>query len=202
MVKNKLLKPLTGALAIGALIVILGAKGEKEGIEILYDISLAIFGSALLAWLVAKAEQYQDRKVIQRTVIRNILNTQREIKRILSEYCKTLDKWDAKDFRESAGKIYGYIEEFYAYNTTLKFENGKTDNFFEMEIVDIYRIFLHIESELRFIAMLLENNLRDDAYSKYKECIEADKSIVGSINNVLSKEYGKDFAKFESIGLL
>ena len=68
--------------------------------------------------------------------------------------------------------------------------------------MEIYRNFLHIESELRFIAMLLENNLRDDAYSKYKECIEADKSIVGSINNVLSKEYGKDFAKFESIGLL
>jgi len=202
MIKNKLLKGLTGALTIGALLFIIRIKAVEDWDGLLYDISLAIFGSALLAWLVAMAEQYQDRKIIQRTVIRNILKTQREIKKIISEYDKILDNWEPQDFREAADKIVGHIDEFYIYNNTLKFESGKWDNYFQGEIIEIYRDFLNMASNLRIIGMFLDNNLRKDAYLKYTECIEDGKLIVDSIIKILSKEYGKDFAKVESIGLL
>lgn len=172
MIKNKLLKKVAGALTIVALLIILIANGGEERYGIINDISLAVFGSALLAWLVAIVEQYQDRKIIHRTVIKNILKTQREIKKIISEYSKVLDKWESKDFREAADKIREYIDEFYAYNSTLKFENGKVDNYFRREILEVYRNFLNMAIDLRKIGMFLDSNLRNDAYSKYRECGE------------------------------
>lgn len=202
MIKNKLLKVLTGVLTIGALLIIISAKVVEDWCGMIYDISLAVFGSALLALLVAMVEQYQDRKIIKRTVIRQVLKTQREIKKIMSEYAKVLDEWEAQDFREAADKIFGYIDEFYAYNNTLKFENGKWDNYFEREILEIYNNFFYMAGDFRTIGTLLNNNLRNEAYSKYKECREEGKLVVDSITKVLSKEYGKNFANIESIGLL
>lgn len=202
MIKNKLLKKVAGALTIVALLIILIANGGEERYGVIYDISLAVFGSALLAWLVAIVEQYQDRKIIHRTVIKNILKTQREIKKIISEYSKVLDNWEAKDFREAADKIREYIDEFYAYNSTLKFENGKVDNYFRREILEVYRKFLDMAIDLRKIAMFLDSNLRNDAYAKYRECEENAKGIVDLIIRILSKEYGKIFTDIESIGLL
>lgn len=193
---------LTGVLTIGALLIIISAKVVEDWCGMIYDISLAVFGSALLALLVAMVEQYQDRKIIKRTVIRQVLKTQREIKKIMSEYAKVLDDWAAPDFRASADKIVEYINEFYTYNTTLKFENGKWDNYFEREIVDIYNNFFYVASEFRTIGKHLDNNQRNEAYLKYKECRETSKLIVDSIIKVLSKEYGKNFADVESIGLL
>lgn len=202
MIKNKLLKTLTCVLTIGALIIIINIKAVEDWRGKIYDIALAIFGSSLLAWLVAMVEQYQDRKTIRRTVIMNVLKIQREIKKIISEYAKALDGWDAQDFRGTADKMYGYIDEFYTYNNTLKFENGKWNNYFGKEILDIYSNFLHMASNLRMIGTFLDKNLRNEAYSKYEECREEGKLIVDLIINVLSKEYGKNFANIESIGLL
>ena len=202
MIKNKVLKLLTGVLTIGALLFIIREKVVKDECGMIYDISLAVFGSALLAWLVVMVEQYQDRKTIRRTIIKNVLKIQREVKKIISEYSKSLDEWEAQDFRESADKMFGYIDEFYAYNNALKFEAGKIGNYFESEILEIYSHFLDMASDFRFIGMLLDKNLKNEAYSKYKECRKAGELIVNSITKILSKEYGKDFAKIESIGLL
>lgn len=202
MMKNKLLKLLAGALTVGALLIIIYVKVGEDWGGIIYDISLAVFGSALLTWLVAIVEQYHDRKTIHRTVISKVLKAQGEIKKIISEYPKVLDDWQAEDFRESAKKILGYIDDFHAYNNTLKFENGKWDNYFETEILEIYSNFLYMASDFRTISKFLDNNQRQEAYSKYKECRETSKLIVDSIIKVLSKEYGKNFAKIESIGLL
>lgn len=204
MIKNRLLKLFTGVLTVGALIIILCVKlwGDSGLCEMIYDIALAVFGSAVLAWLVAMVEQHQDKKVIRRTVVKNVLEAQREIKKIMSEYNKVLDKWEAQDFRTSANKLYGYIDEFYAYNNTLKLENGKYENYFETEILEIYKGFMYVASDFRTIEKHLDNNQRDDAYSKYKDCVEASNLIVNSIIKVLSKEYGNKFASIEEIGLL
>ena len=74
------MKKVAGARTIVALLIILIANGGEERYGIIYDISLAVFGSALLTWLVAIVEQYQDRKIIHRTVIKNMLKTQREMR--------------------------------------------------------------------------------------------------------------------------
>lgn len=202
MIKNKLLKALTGVLAIGALLIIIKTKASEDWYGMIYDISLAVFGSALLAWLVAIVEQYQERKMIRRTVVRNVLKTQREIKKIISEYTKFLDDWEGQDFRESADKILRNIDEFHAYKNTLKFENGEWNNYFKKEIFEIYNRFLHMASEFRIIGKLLDNNLRNEALSRYKKCREESKLIIDSIIKVLSSEYGKSFSDIESIGLL
>jgi len=203
MVKYRMLKVLTGALTIGALSIIIEITlRENRWYEMIYDIALAVFGSALLAWLAAKIEQYHDKKIIRRTVIMNVLKVQREIKKILSEYGKVLEQWEAQDFREVADKIYGYIDEFYAYNNALKFENGKWDNYFGKEILEIYSNYIYLAGDIKTISTLLENNLRNEAYSKYKECRDEGKIIVEMIIKALTREYGKNFANIESIGLL
>lgn len=202
MIKNKLLKKLTGVLTIVALLIVVGTKAVEDWCGMIYDISLAVFGSSLLAWLVAMVEEYQYKKNIHRNIIEKVLKMQREIKKILSEYAKVLDAWEAQDFRESAGKMFGYIDEFYAYSSTLKFENGKWDHYYKGEIIEIYSNFFNMASDFRTIGKLLDNNQRNEAYAKYKECREDGKIIVDLIIKVLVKEYGKNFANVESIGLL
>lgn len=202
MIKNKLLKVLTSMLAVGTLLIIIWTKSNENPCKITYDIALAIFGSSLLAWLVAIVEQWQDRRLIQRTTIKNILKVQEEIKRIMWEYNKILDKWEPRDFREAADKIRSYIGEFYAYNDVLKLENGKRNNYFGIEIIKIYGDFSYMANGCIIIENLLNDNKRDEAYSRYEKCKSDSRAIADSIATILTKEYGKKFTNSEVIGLL
>lgn len=172
--------------------------------SIYYDITLAIFGSAALSCLTAIISYNFDKRRINRTVISNVLQIQKEAKKILSEYNKILDNWDEKDFYEVYLVIHKLIDEFLSFSFAIKLETGKemVELFKTQNITQIYTLFIELNRKIYNISELLKDGKKKDAYDKYKESRDLDEEIIEIIKIVLREEYGKNFAKVNSIGLL
>lgn len=178
--------------------------GHFKVTGVYYDITLAIFGSSALSCLTAQISYNYDIKKINRTVITNMLQIQTEVKKILSEYNKTLDYWDEKDFYEANSVLRMLIGEFFSYSKTIKFETGKDIIQFikSKNITEIYQSYINLNGNIHIIGNLLKNDNKESAYKTYRECIELDKKIIKKIEVLLKNEYGKNFAAINSIGLL
>lgn len=204
MSTNERIRMITFRITVVSLfaVLILG-QSELKGVYY-YDIALAIFGSSALSYLTAQISYNSDKRKIKRTIISNVLQTQAEVKKILSEYSKTLDYWDENDFYEVSSVLRMLIGEFFSYSKTIKFETGKEiTQFIKVEnIGEIYRSYINLNGEIHRVGNCLKNNSKEDAYKTYRECIELDKEIVKKIEVLLKKEYGKNFADINSIGLL
>lgn len=172
--------------------------------EVMYDLGLAIFGSAALSWVTGLINFYADRRTVKRTVISNILQIQKVAKRILSEYCKLLKDWDEEDFYREADTMSRLIDDNFSYLDTLKMEMGEERRWYinGKELSEIYKSFYFLKDDIRTIGILVKNDKRDKAMELYRECRENDEKIVCSIKTMLEKEYGKNFADYNSIGLL
>ena len=178
--------------------------GICNQLSVLYNISLALFGSASLSYITAKVSYNSDVTRIKRKIILNIIHIQTEVKKILSEYSKTLDFWDENDFYEFYSNLNNLIDDFFRYNKIVKFEIGKEIlEFIEVEnILDIYNSYIQLNSDIHLVGILLENKDKNSAYEQYINCIDYAKNITDKIKVLLKNEYGKAFANINSIGLL
>lgn len=198
---NKKIQTVAFFTTIISLIAVILKRDSNE--TLCYDISLALFGSAAIAYCTAKITYSSEVKTTKRKIISNIWQIQKNFKKILFEYNKVINNFNAKDFENAYLEIRRLIDEFMSYSDTIKLESGKSLNeFFSLsEITSVYESFVQMNGELHMIGTLIASGNNQLVIDTYNQCMQDDKETVEIIKKILRKEYGKNFESLNSIGL-
>lgn len=199
---NKIIQKVTFIASVACLIAIIHV-GINMDKTIWYDIVLALFGSLAVAYCTAKITYMCEIKRIRRNIISNMLQIQKNFKKILFDYRKTLDYFEKEDFETARKEIHKLIDEYMSYTDALKLETGKNINDLIQisEVVNVYASFVRMNGDLHSIGMLVEEANKQLAYTTYIQCGQDDKKTVEMIKKILRQEYGKEFESINSIGL-
>lgn len=209
MLVNKRIRGITGvsSIIILGLLVVLYIEGINGKWVFIDNLLWSMMGSSVFAWLVAHITYNAECANKKRKIIIDILNIQKEVK-YLEEHMPLVDNMSPELFFECHEKIAKYIDSFYVMLNIFEYEMGSSlFNNVKLEgYTGVYNEFVIINRHIYNIGKILSESRtleqREKVIEKLNKLWREEEKAVALIEEIFKKEYGKNFAKIKSIGLL
>ena len=209
MLVNKRIKWVTGvsSIIILGLLVVLYIEEINDKWIFIDNLLWSMLGNSVLAWLVAQTTYDAECANKKRKIIIDILNIQKEVK-YLEEHMPLVDNMSSALFFECYEKIAKYIDSFYIMLNIFEYEMGSSlFNNVKLEgYMEVYNEFVIINRHIYNIGKLLSETRtleqREKVIEKLNKLWREEEKVVELIKEIFKREYGKNFAKIKSIGLI